>query len=54
VTRSTTASAPRSRAKVISTDAITYGRLVVQAYCPDQLSTYDDLVSGVDGVATTT
>jgi hypothetical protein len=42
------------RAKVISTDAITYGRLVVQAYCPDQLSTYDDLVSGVDGVATTT
>jgi len=38
------------RSKVITTDAITYGRLVVQTYCPDQLSTYDDFVSGIDGV----
>ena len=41
------------RAKVITTDAITYERLVVQTYCPDQLSTYDDLVSGIDGTDTT-
>ena len=32
------------RGKVVTTDAITYERLVVQTYCPDQLSTYDDLV----------
>jgi hypothetical protein len=41
------------RAKVITTDAITYERLVVQTYCPDALSTYDDLVSGIDGTETT-
>jgi len=41
------------RAKVISTDAVTYERLVVQTYCPQQLSTYDDLVSGMDPVETT-
>ena len=41
------------RAKVITDDAIAYGRLVVQTYCPGELSTYDDLVSGIDGTETT-
>ena len=41
------------RAKVITTDAITYERLVVQTYCPDELSTYDDLVAEIDGTETT-
>ena len=41
------------RAKLITTDAITYERLVVQTYCPDELSTYDDLVSEIDGTDTT-
>ena len=41
------------RAKLITDDAITYERLVVQTYCPDELSTYDDLVSGIDGTETT-
>ena len=41
------------RAKVITDDAITYERLVVQTYCPDELSTYDDLVSEIDGTETT-
>jgi hypothetical protein len=40
------------RPKVISTDAVTYGRLVVQTYCPQDLPTYDDLVSGMDPVET--
>jgi hypothetical protein len=35
------------RTKVISTDAVTYGRLVVSVYCPDQLSEYDDFVSNL-------
>jgi hypothetical protein len=41
------------RPKVITTDAITYGRLVVKTYCPDQLATYDDLVTDIDGVTRT-
>jgi hypothetical protein len=41
------------RPKVVTKDAITYERLVVQTYCPDHLTTYDDLVSGIDGVTTT-
>ena len=41
------------RPKVITTDAITYERLVVQTYCPNNLSTYDDLVSDIDGTTTT-
>ena len=41
------------RAKLITTDAITYERLVVQTYCPDELSTYDDLVSDIDATETT-
>jgi hypothetical protein len=41
------------RAKLLTTDAIAFGRLVVQTYCPGELSTYDDLVSGIDGTETT-
>jgi hypothetical protein len=41
------------RWKLVTTDAITYERLVVQTYCPDQLSAYDDLVSDIDGTAKT-
>jgi hypothetical protein len=36
------------RDKVITTDSVTYGRLVVKTYCPDQLSEYDDLVDDID------
>ena len=41
------------RAKLVTADAVTYERLVVQTYCPDQLSTYDDLVSDIDPTKTT-
>ncbi len=41
------------RAKLITTDAIAYERLVVQTYCPNELSTYDDLVAEIDGTETT-
>jgi hypothetical protein len=41
------------RPKVISTDAVTYGGLVVQTYCPQDSATYDELVSGMDPVETT-
>ena len=41
------------RGKLITTDAVTYGRLVVTTYCPDQLSEYDDLVSDIDATKTT-
>lgn len=37
------------RPKLVTADAVTYGRLVVQTYCPDHLATYDDLVTGIDG-----
>jgi len=40
------------RAKLVTRDAVTYERLVVQTYCPDQLSTYDDLVSDIDATET--
>ena len=36
------------RDKVITTDSVTYGELVVKTYCPDQLSQYDDLVDDID------
>ena len=36
------------RAKSITTDAVTYGRLVVQAYCPQQLAHYNAAVRGLD------
>jgi hypothetical protein len=41
------------RAKVVTTNAITYERLVVQTYCPDDLATYDDFVSDIDATETT-
>jgi hypothetical protein len=36
------------RPKSITTDAVTYGRLVVQAYCPQQLAHYDAAVEDLD------
>lgn len=36
------------RAKLVTTDAVTYERLVVQTYCPDRLPTYDDLVADIN------
>ena len=36
------------REKLVTTDAVTYERLVVKTYCPDELSTYDDLVADID------
>jgi hypothetical protein len=36
------------RDKVITTEGVTYGQLVVKTYCPDQLSAYDDLVHDID------
>ena len=41
------------REKLITTDAVTYERLVVKTYCPDELSTYDDLVADIDPTTTT-
>ena len=41
------------RSKIITNDAITYERLVVQTYCPDELSTFDDLASDIDATETT-
>ena len=38
---------------MITTDAVTYGRLVVKTYCPDQLATYDDLVDNIDATEVT-
>jgi hypothetical protein len=36
------------RPKSITTDAVTYGRLVVKAYCPQQLAHYDAAVKDLD------
>jgi len=41
------------RAKLITTDAVTFERLVVQTYCPSNVSTYDDLVADIDTTTTT-
>jgi hypothetical protein len=41
------------REKLITTDAVTYGGLVVKTYCPDELSTYDDLVDDIDATKVT-
>jgi hypothetical protein len=40
------------REKLITTDAVTYERLVVKTYCPDDLSTYEDLVADIDATKT--
>ena len=36
------------REKLITTDAVTLGGLVVKTYCPQNESTYKDLVSDID------
>jgi hypothetical protein len=36
------------RPKLVTTDAVTYGGLVVKTYCPENESTYQDLVSDID------
>jgi hypothetical protein len=36
------------RPKSITTDAVTYGRLVVRAYCPNELSHYNAAVAHLD------
>jgi hypothetical protein len=41
------------RGKLVTTDAITYERIVVQTYCPDQLSNFNDLVSDINATKTT-
>ena len=41
------------REKLITTDAVTYGRLVVKTYCPGELSTYNDLVDDIDATEVT-
>jgi hypothetical protein len=38
------------RPKTITTDAVTYGRLVVQTYCPGELSQYNKLVDHLNPV----
>jgi hypothetical protein len=42
---------PSNRRPVaITTDAVTYGRLVVQTYCPDELSNYNSAVDSLHPV----
>ena len=36
------------RRKTITDNAVTYGRLVVETYCPDNLDEYDDVVADLD------
>ena len=36
------------RRKTITDDAVTYGGLVVQTYCPQHLDEYDDIVEELD------
>ena len=36
------------RRKTITDDAVTYGRLVVETYCPDSLDEYDEAVADLD------
>jgi hypothetical protein len=38
------------RPKTITTNAVTYGRLVVQTYCPDELSQYNAFVKNLNPV----
>ncbi|MFV0315821.1 MAG: hypothetical protein ACK5O2_02525 [Microthrixaceae bacterium] len=39
------------RAKTITDEAVTYGRLVIEVYCPDELSDYDHAVEALDPIA---
>lgn len=41
------------REKLITTDAITYGGLVVKTYCPDNSTAFNDLVADIDGTKST-
>ena len=36
------------RRKKITDDAVTYGRIVVDTYCPDNLEAYNDVVDDLD------
>jgi hypothetical protein len=36
------------RGKLITTDTVTFERLVVKTYCSDELKAYDDLVADID------
>lgn len=36
------------REKLITNDAVTYERLVVKTYCPDEIDSFNDLVDGID------
>jgi len=36
------------RGKLVTTDTVTYERLVVKTYCPDELKAYDDFVADID------
>ena len=38
------------RTKTITTDAVEYGRLVVQTYCPDELANYDKVADKLDPI----
>jgi hypothetical protein len=38
----------QGRRKTITDDAVTYGRLVVETYCPNQLADFDEAVSVLD------
>ena len=38
----------QGRRKTITDDAVTYGRVVVETYCPDNLDEYDDAVADLD------
>jgi hypothetical protein len=38
------------RPTTITTNAVAYGRLVVQTYCPDELSRYNDFVQNLNPV----
>lgn len=39
-----------SRRKTITDDAVTYGRLVVETYCPDQLADFDRAARDLDPI----
>ena len=36
------------REKLVTSDAVTYGRAVVKTYCPDELKNYEKLVADID------
>lgn len=40
--------AAQGRRTTVTDEAVVYGRLVVQTYCPDELDHYDDVVADLD------